>query len=110
MKRMQLMTLTEGLAAGDQCRVIFQASQLLTGSQQASPQMAFARTPIQPMVRHRSKRQPTGERFNLLPFAPWHIDIQAMPGRFKRLGREFAYCAQIKGQSCEGCKRLRRIQ
>ncbi|MNG03620.1 hypothetical protein D3C84_867090 [compost metagenome] len=97
MKRMQLMVLAEGLAAGDQCRVVFQAGELLAGSQQAPPQMALASAPVQPMSRGRGKGEPTGERFNLLPFTPWHIDIQAMSGRFKRMGRQFAYRAQIQG-------------
>ena len=96
MQRMQLMTLAECLAAGDQRRVVFQAGQLLPGLQQTSTQMALARAPVQPMRRRISKLQATGEGFDLLPLAPRHIDIQSMARRFERMSRQFTHRAQLK--------------
>lgn len=55
MQSVQMMTLTQGLTAGDQHRIVFNASQLLPGTQQAPSQMPFAGAPIQPMRRLRGK-------------------------------------------------------
>lgn len=101
MQRMHLMALAECLAAGDQCRVVFQAGQLLTSLQQASPQMALARTPVQPMRRCTGKLQAAGERFNLLPLAPRYIDIQPMARRFECTSRQFTYRTQLKRHRCQ---------
>ncbi|MNZ66343.1 hypothetical protein D3C78_845640 [compost metagenome] len=74
----QLMMLAEGDTGFDQRRVEFQAGQLLAVRlQQAPAQMALACAPVQPVSRVVDKAQMAGEGFDLLPFAPRHIDIQA---------------------------------
>ncbi|MNP64475.1 hypothetical protein D3C76_1599750 [compost metagenome] len=78
----QAVMLTELLACFDQCRVVFQAGQTLpVGLQQSSPEVAFARTPVEPVLRLAGKTQVAGKRFDLLPLAPGHIDIQTMTCR-----------------------------
>ncbi|MNC50730.1 hypothetical protein D3C75_999920 [compost metagenome] len=110
MQRMQVMTLAECLAAGYQCRVVFQASQLLPRLQQAAPQVSLARAPVQPMLRCFAELQSTGESFDLLPFAPRYIDVQPMAGRFECVCRQFIHSTQGNGHRCQGSKGFRRIQ
>ena len=78
MQRLQLMALAECLAAGNQRRVVFQAGQLLTGLQQPSAQVPFARAPVQPVPWRLCKLQSTGEGFDLLPLASRYIHVQSM--------------------------------
>lgn len=87
MQGVQVMALAECLTAGDQCRVVFQAGELLAGLQQASAQVSFAGAPVEPVSGRLGEFQAAGERFDLLPFAPRHIDIQAVPGFLQRMGR-----------------------
>ena len=83
----QAVVFAQGLAGGDQCGVIFQAGQVLPGLQQAAAEVALAGAPIQPVCRRCGKSQRRAEGFDLLPFAPGHIDIQAMAGGLKGHGR-----------------------
>ncbi|MNN26028.1 hypothetical protein D3C81_1395230 [compost metagenome] len=110
MQRMQVMTLAECLAAGYQCRVVFQARQLLPRLQQAAAQMSLARAPVQPMLRCFGKLQSTGEGFDLLPFAPRYIDVQPMARRFECASRQLIHGTQGSGHCCQGSKGLRCIQ
>ena len=80
MPGIELMPLAERQPGLDQRRVVFQARQLLFGGYQAAPQMAFARAPVQPMRGGLLKRQALCEGFDLLPFAPRYIHLQARRG------------------------------
>ncbi|MNR27943.1 hypothetical protein D3C85_1452410 [compost metagenome] len=101
MQRMQLMALAEGLAAGNQRRVIFHAGQLLAGLQQAATQMPFARAPIQPVPGSIGKLQAAGEGFDLLPLAARHVDIQSMARLGQCMGGQFIHVSQCNGQFCQ---------
>jgi len=60
---------------------VFQAGEVLAGLQQAAAEVAFARAPVQPVLGRPGKVQGAAERFDLLPFAPGHVDVQAMARR-----------------------------
>ncbi|MNG28128.1 hypothetical protein D3C84_1133450 [compost metagenome] len=51
---------------------------LPVGLQQSSPEVAFARAPVEPVLRLAGKTQVAGKRFDLLPLAPGYIYIQAV--------------------------------
>ncbi|MNF81860.1 hypothetical protein D3C84_641510 [compost metagenome] len=110
MQRMQVMALTQRLTAGDQCRVVFQACQLLAGLQQASTQMPFARAPVQPMPGRIRKLQPTGKRLDLLPFTSRYVDVQSMARGCERMGRQFVHSTQRNGHRCQRSERIRGVQ
>ncbi|MNF91163.1 hypothetical protein D3C84_737560 [compost metagenome] len=103
------MALAEGLATGNQRGIVFQAGQLLTGLQQASTQVSFARAPVQPVPGGIGKLQSAGKSFDLLPLAPRYIHIQSMGWRFQRMGRHFVQRTQRQGHGRQRSKWLRRI-
>ena len=67
--------------------------------------MAFAGAPVEPVPGGLAKLQAAGEGFDLLPFAPRHIDAEA---RRRRLtlgcgqGADGAQCAGLLRQVWEG--------
>ncbi|MNP26251.1 hypothetical protein D3C76_1190960 [compost metagenome] len=103
------MALAQLLAAGDQCGVVLQTGQLLLAVQQTSTEVAFAGTPIEPVSRPGGEVQATGEGFDLLPFAPGYVDVEAMAWRFERAGRQFSNSAQCAGDSGQPWERRWRV-
>jgi hypothetical protein len=93
----QVMALAQLLPGLDQGRVVFQARQLLLGAQQPSPQMAFARAPVQPVGGLLRKAQALGEGFDLLPFAPRYVHLQARVGGCKGVSGQALDPAQGEG-------------
>lgn len=57
----------------------------------------------------RGERQTAAERFNLLPLASRHVDIQSMACSFQRMSRQLTHCAQLSRQRRQRGERLRGI-
>ncbi|CAI8903800.1 hypothetical protein EMIT0P201_30232 [Pseudomonas chlororaphis] len=93
----QPMVFAQLPAAGDQGRVVLQAGQLLPGLQQAAAEMAFARTPVQPVAGGLGEFQAGGEGFDLLPFTPGYIDVEALAGGRHFVRRQLGHGAQRGG-------------
>ena len=70
--------------------------------------MAFAGAPVQPVGRRLGKSQCGAEGFDLLPFAPWHVDIQTMASGLKGVRGELIHSSEaqrVSGQLWKRCGR-----
>ena len=72
--------------------------------------MAFAGAPVQPVGRRLGKGQRGAEGFDLLPFAPGHVDIQAMASGFKGVCGQLIHSAEAQRVSGQLWKRGGREQ
>lgn len=103
----QVVVIAQGLAGSDQFGVVLEAGQVLAGLQQAAAQVAFARAPVEPVAWWLAEGQAPSEGFDLLPFAAWHVDVQAVAGRVQAGVGQFADGGQLQGlggQLREGCR------
>ncbi|CAM3332331.1 hypothetical protein PSFL6913_29070 [Pseudomonas fluorescens] len=87
MGRGQAVMVAQGLARGDQGRVVFEAGQLLAGLQQAAAEVAFASAPVQPVGGCFGEIKRSTEGFDLLPLAARYVDVQPMARGCKRVCR-----------------------
>jgi len=94
---LQVVVCTQGLTGSDQVGVVLQAGQVLPRLQQATAEVAFARTPVQPVAGLLAEGQVAGEGFDLLPFAAGHSDVQAVGGRWQVGLRKAAERGELSG-------------
>jgi hypothetical protein len=102
---LQVVVCTQGLTGSDQVGVVLQAGQVLPRLQQATAEVAFARTPVQPVPGLLAEGQVAGEGFDLLPFAAGDGDVQAVGGGWQVSLREAAEGGELLdlfGQLREG--------
>ncbi len=97
----QVVMLAQLGATGDQCRVVFQAGQLLARLQQATAEVALAGAPVEPVLGRAAEGEAGGEGFDLLPLASGHVDVEALAGGRQRGFVEGSDSAQCSGFSCE---------
>jgi len=97
MLRWHVVVGAQGLAGGDQVGVVLKAGQLLAGLQQAAAQVAFARAPVQPVLRRFTEGQVAGEGFDLLPFAAGDSNVQTVGGGGSSALREAVEGGELLG-------------
>ncbi|MNT20154.1 hypothetical protein D3C72_1554520 [compost metagenome] len=94
---LQVVVCTQGLTGSDQVGVVLQAGQVLPRLQQATAEVAFARTPVQPVPGLLAEGQVAGEGFDLLPFAAGDGYVEAVRGGGQVGFREVAECRKLSG-------------